>query len=50
MGDRGGTRGWTTVGHAMLDRAQGRAWQADQERKDREAMAAWDKDHLWPAM
>ncbi|XP_044716091.1 kinase [Hirsutella rhossiliensis] len=49
MGDRG-AHGWTTVGHAMPDRRQGRAWQAELERKEREAMAAWDRDELWPAI
>lgn len=48
MGDRG--HGWTTVGHRTLSPGFGRAWEAEQERKEFEAIAAWDKDEQWPGM
>lgn len=48
MGDRG--HGWTTVGHRNLSPGFGRAWEAEQERKEFEAIAAWDDDEHWPGM
>ena len=49
MADRGG-HGWTTVGHGNLIPGFGRAWEAEQEQKEFEAIAAWDKDEQWPGM
>ncbi|KJZ73763.1 hypothetical protein HIM_06881 [Hirsutella minnesotensis 3608] len=48
MGDRG--HGWTTVGTRVSGQRLGRAWQADVERKEREAIAAWEKDEHWPGL
>jgi len=50
MGDR--RNGWTTVGHGHLPGQQqyGRIWEAEQELKERETIASWDRDEHWPGM
>ncbi|GJN73690.1 hypothetical protein PLICBS_007773 [Purpureocillium lilacinum] len=50
MGDR--RNGWTTVGHGHLPGQQqyGRIWEAEQELKERETIASWDRDEHWPGI
>ncbi|RFU81559.1 serine threonine kinase [Trichoderma arundinaceum] len=44
MGD-----GWITVGHRRLALSHGQSW-AEQEVREREAIAAWDHDEQWPSV
>ncbi|UNI18073.1 hypothetical protein JDV02_004368 [Purpureocillium takamizusanense] len=50
MGDR--RNGWTTVGHGLpLGQHQyGRVWEAEQELRERETIASWDRDEHWPGI
>ncbi|KAL7794336.1 kinase-like domain-containing protein [Trichoderma ceciliae] len=47
MGDRGD--GWITVGHRRLAVSHDQSW-AEQEVREREAIAAWDHDEQWPSV
>lgn len=46
MGDRGD--GWITVGRRLA--LDGESTWAEQEVREREAIAAWDHDEQWPSV
>lgn len=47
MGSRGD--GWITVGRRSALEEDAESW-AQQEVREREAMAAWDGDEQWPSV